>query len=131
MCLCTPLLLLCHESTHVGTDGNAAMCFCSLLSNLRKLTLRGVAVFLPALQPVATRLHELVLSGSRLQGSADSFLTKDWTALTTLCFVSTRMESAVFTAALQLPALEELDIQDFRHKGGVLQLDQLTSSCAR
>ena len=34
------------------------------------------------------------------------------------------------TAALELPALEELDIKGFRHQDGVLQLDQLTDSCS-
>ena len=33
------------------------------------------------------------------------------------------------TAALELPALEEIDIRGFKHQGGVLHLDQLTGSC--
>ena len=55
---------------------NAAVCFCSLLTNLRKLTLYKVAVSLPALQPVATRLHELHMPASCLQGRSDGFLTR-------------------------------------------------------
>ena len=105
------------------------MRFRSLLTNLRKLTLRGVAVYLPALQPVATRLHELNINASRLHGSAHGFLTRGWTALTALSLVNARVETATMTAALELPALEYLDIIGFRHPGGVLQLDQLTSSC--
>ena len=105
------------------------MRFRSLLTNLRKLTMNTVAVSLPALQPVATRLHELELRGSRLQGSADGFLTRGWTALTTLSLEDAEVEDATVTAALKLPALETLDIIGFRHQGGVLQLDQLAGGC--
>ena len=126
-----PLLLLCcgHDIIHVGTDDNGAVRFRSLLTNLRKLTLRGVAVSLPALQPVATRLHQLDLTASCLHGSSDGFLTRGWTALTTLSLAEARVENVTVTAAFELPALEELDIISFRHQGGVLQLDQLTGSC--
>ena len=105
------------------------MCSCSLLSNLRELTLQNVTVSLPALQPVATRLRELDLFESCLQGSADGFLTRGWTALIALSLRTAQMEDATLTAALELPALEKLDITGFRHQGGVLQLDQLTGSC--
>ena len=105
------------------------MRICSLLTSLRKLTLYNVAVSLPALQPVASRLHELDIFGSRLQDSADGFLTRGWTALTMLSLTCTHMESANMTAALELAALEELDIIRFRHQGGGLQLEQLTGSC--
>lgn len=130
-CMSVPLLLLCcgQDITHVGTDDNGAVRFRSLLTNLRKLILRGVAVSLPALQPVATRLHQLDLTASRLHGSSDGFLTRGWTALTTLSLADARVETASMTAALELPALEELDTLDFRHQGGVLQLDQLTGNC--
>ena len=101
-----------------------------MMLNLRKLNLRTVAVSLPALLPVATRLHELILCGSRLEGSADGFLTKGWTALTSLSLTYTRMENATLTAALELPALKDVRIRWFTgHQGGELQLDQLTGSC--
>ena len=107
------------------------MCFRSLLSNLRELTLVGVAVSLPALQPVATRLRELALIGSRLQGSADGFLTRGWTtALTMLSLCEAQVETATLAAAFELPALVNLDITAFRRPGGVSQLDQFTSSCS-
>ena len=112
-----------------GTDVDAALCLRSLLSNLRKLNLIRVAVSLPALQPVATRLRELNLDGSCLQGSANGFLTRGWTALTTLSLEHARMETATMTAALSLPALEEMDMNGFRHQGGELQLDQLIDGC--
>ena len=121
---------------HAGwTGANAALCFCSLLSNLRELTLCNVAVSLPALQPVATQLCELDIFGSCLQGSSDGFLTEGWTALTSLRLTQTHMENAALTAVLELPALEEVDITGFSFQGGsddqggVLQLDQLTGSC--
>ena len=114
-----------------GTNGTATLCFRSLLSNLCKLTLHGVAVSMPALQPVATRLRELNLDFSRLQGSADGFLTRGWTALTTLSLAYTSVEAATMTAALELPALEEMDIVEFKHQGGLLQLDQLTGGCPK
>ena len=131
ICVWMPLLLLCQssDSTQDAIAGNATLCFRSLLSNLRTLSMDGVAVFLPALQPVATRLRQLSLFESRLQGSPDGFLTRGWTALTTLSLADARVETASVTAALELPALEELDINGFRHQGGVLQLDQLTGSC--
>ena len=97
--------------------------------NVRQLTLHNVAVSLPALQPAATRLHELDISCCRLQDSADGFLTRGWTALTRLSLTHTLVESATMAAELDLPALEELDIIGFRHHSGVLQLDQLTGSC--
>ena len=131
-CMGVPLLVLCHthDSTHDGTDGNAALCFRSLLSNLRKLSLGRVRVSLPALQPIATRVHELNVSASRHLGSADGFLTKGWTALTSLSLHDTRMEDATLTSALELPALEHMRICHVRgHRGGELQLDQLTGSC--
>ena len=124
-CHCLCLLY----STHAKTGTKGAVRMRSLLSNLRKLSLLSVTVSLPALQPVATRLHELRMSGSRLQGSAYGFLTMGWTALTTLSLNEACMESATMTAALELPALEDLDIAGFRHQGGVLQLDQATASC--
>ena len=132
-CMSLPLLVLCHsrDSTGRGLMPNAALCFCSLLANLRKLTLGRVTVSLPTLQPVATRLHELSVSGSRLQGSADGFLTKGWTALTSLDLTHSRMDKTMLTAALNLPALEDVHICSFRgYRGGELQLDQLTAgSC--
>ena len=126
------LALLCHgqNSTVDGTCANAAAVrFRSLLTNLRKLTLRGVAVSLPALQPVATQLHELHIYRSCLQGSADGFLTKGWTVLTSLSLVHSWVEAASLTAPLNLPALEAMNVIFFSHLGGVLQLDQLTGSC--
>ena len=105
------------------------MCFRSLLLNLRQLTLNNVAVSLPALQPVATRLRGLEVSHSRLQGRSDGFLNRGWTALTTLGLYHCHMENATLTAALGLPALEDLDLVGFSHQAGVLQLDQLTGSC--
>ena len=105
-------------STREETDANAAVRVCSLLTNLRKLTLDDVAVSLPALQPIATRLHELRMIGSRLQDSADGFLTRGWTALTTLCLTHTLVENATMAAQLELPALEELDISGSGTKVG-------------
>ena len=128
-CLGVPLLLLCHNHRK-ETDANAALCFRSLLSNLCKLTLSRVAVSLPALQPVATRLRELNVSGSRLQGSAEGFLTKGWTALTSLALSHTRMDRTILTATLELPALGDAHICWFRgHQDGELELDQLTGGC--
>ena len=118
------------HSTQGGPHVNAALCFRRLLHNLRKLTLDTVAVPLPALQPVATRLHALSLSGSRLEGSADGFLTEGWTALTSLSLNQTRMQNATLTAALKLPALQDVRIFWFTgHQGGELHLHQLTGSC--
>ena len=113
-----------------GTGGNAAVCFRRLLSNLRKLTLHGVILSLPALQPVATRLHELDTFDCCLLGSADGFLTKGWTALTSLSLTDTSMDNASLTAALELPALEDVSICHFTGpQGEEVQLDQLTGSC--
>ena len=130
-CMREPLLLPCHSHVSIqdGTDDDAALRFCSLLSKLRELSLSRVAVPMPTLQPVATRLRELSLTSSCLQGSADGFLTRGWTALTTLCLAWAHAETATMTAALELPALKELIITGFRHQGGVLHLDQLTGSC--
>ena len=112
-----------------GTDADAALCLRSLLSKLRELTLVRVLVYLPALQPVATRLRELSLDHSRLQGSADGFLTRGWTALTALSLEHARVKTVAMTAALKLPALEQMNLNGFRHQGGVLQLDQLSGGC--
>ena len=100
------------------------------MANLQKLTLENVSFSLPALQPVASRLHDLNLSGSNLQGSADGFLTRGWTALTSLCLNSISIETASSTAALNLPALENVSICwcDWG-RGEELQLDQLIGSC--
>ena len=98
-------------------------------------------MFLPALQPVATRLRELHVSDSCLQGSADGFLTKGWNALTSLTLTSTLLEDAKLTAALQLPVVEEMQIRSFSWRAGMqgwsqfefhqLQLHQLTHSCTQ
>ena len=73
---CGPCPCFAMALHHAGwTGANAAVRFCSLLSNLRELTLDNVNVSLPALQPVATRLRELDIYGSCLKGSADGFLT--------------------------------------------------------
>ena len=117
-------------SHRTGTDASTALCSCRLLPCLCKLTLDNVVVSLPALQPVATQLRELKLIGSCLRGSADDFLTKGWTALISLTLFSTQMENAMLTAALELPALEDVHICWFKgHRGGELQLHQLTGSC--
>ena len=129
MCVAPALVVPWQDSTQDGPGANTAVCSRSLLSNLRELTLDGVAVSLPALQPVAMRLRELNVRGSCLQGSADGFFTRGWTALSTLSLQDARVETATVTAALQLPALENLNIDGFRHQGGVLQLDQLAGSC--
>ena len=102
-----------------------------MLSNLRKLTLDSVVVSLPALQPAATRLQGLELLYSRLQGSADSFLTNGWTALTSLALTHIRMDNATLTAALELPALEHVCLGWVTgHRGRELLVDQLTGgSC--
>lgn len=78
---------------------------------------------------MATRLQALALWHSRLQGSAEGFLTCGWTALTSLSLTGSRMEHDVLLPALQLPALENVSIDDFGHRGGMLQLEQLTGSC--
>ena len=110
----------------------AMLLFRSPLSNLRKLTLGRVKVPSPTLQTVATRLRELHVHGSYLQGSADGFLTKGWTALTSLSLVEMRMENGMLTAALELPALEDVRICEYdscESDRSELQLDQLTASC--
>ena len=101
-----------------------------MLSNLRKLTLDSVVLPLPALQPAAARLQELELRYSRFQGSADGFLTRGWTALTSLTLTHIRMENATLTAALELPALETVCLGTVTgHRGRELLVDQLTGSC--
>ena len=121
------LAVIAHET---GTDVNIAVCFRSLLSNLCKLTFSRVAISLPALQLVATRLQELKVSGSRLQGSAEGFLTNGWTALTSLSVTQSRMDKTMLTAALKLPVLEDVHIcSSTGYRDGELQLDQLTGSC--
>ena len=131
-CMSPPLGVVCHchEGTQMGTDAHAALYCHSLFFNLRKLTLHSVPVFLPALQPVATQVHELNVYGSRLHGSADRFLTKGWAALTSLSLAHTHMDHATIIAALELPMLEDTYICWVTgHRGGALQLDQLTGSC--
>ena len=103
-------------------------CSRRMLVNLRKLSLFNVAFSLPALQTVAMRLRQLSLHASRLQGSADGFLAAGWTALTSLSLECSCIESDVLPP-LHLPALEEMDMTGFRHRGGVLQLDQLAGGC--
>ena len=123
---CSPVI----HNTRDGTGANVAIVrFRSLLTNLRKLTLNRVVISLPALQPVSTRLRELHLQNSCLQGSTDGFLTKGWTALTSLSLTHSRVEAASLTGPLNLPALEDMKTIWFRHQGGALQLDQLTGSC--
>ena len=76
------------------------------------------------------QLRELNVSGSRLQGSADGFLTEGWTALTSLSLTQSRVDKTMLTAALKLPALKDVHICCFTGHGcGELQLDQLTGSC--
>ena len=120
-----------YLAVHMGCDWCRCCCALrSLLTNLRKLTLVCVAaVSLPALQPIAAQLRELHLQSSHLQGSADGFLTRGWTVLTRLFLRYAEVESDTMTAALKLPALQEMNTEGFRHQGGVLQLEQLTSSC--
>ena len=70
------------------------------------------------------------MSHCHLQGSAYGFLTKGWTALTSLSLTETDMDDAFPTAALKLPALEDVMIRWFSGcRGGELHLDQLTGSC--
>ena len=111
--------------------GLMAMVLCASAACCRTCasSLCGVVISLPTLQPVATRLRELDLSASRLRGSSDGFLTRGWTALTSLSLEDAWVETATMTAALELPGLEELDIIGFRHQGGVLLPEQLTGSC--
>ena len=103
-------------------------CWRSLLQNLRKLSLGEVAISLAALQPVATRLQQLCIRESRLQGSADGFLNTGWTALTSLTLSSCRMEDQALPAP-NLPALEAADIHELHHRGGMLQLHELNGGC--
>ena len=65
------------------------------------------------MQPVATRLIALHVRDSRLQGSADGFLTKGWTALTSLTVTRAYLEDAALTAALDLPMVEDVHIGSF------------------
>ena len=114
----------------VITDRMRATLLRRLLANLRKLSLASVALSMQALQPAAARLQEVKLRSSRLQGSADGFLTRGWTALTSLSLAQIRMENATLTAALNLPALESARLCWVRgHQGRELQIDQLTGSC--
>jgi hypothetical protein len=69
-------------------------------------------LFLPSLQPVATRLQSLCIEDIRLEGSADGFLGASWSALTSLLIASTWVSDDVLTA-INLPALKSLDIEDF------------------
>ena len=95
-----------------------------MLSNLRELCLENVVLSLPALQPIAARLQTLSITDSRLRGSADGFLSAGWTALKVVCLHGSWVEDDMLTA-VNLPALEDLDIISFEHQGGMLQLDQL------
>ena len=121
-----PSLCQClHKTnTRVGTGGDVAVCRRSLLSNLRKLSMEDVEFALPALQPAAMRLHSLKIVSSRLCGSADGFLSAGWNALSALSLHGSWMEDDVLTA-LNLPALEVLDILRFTHSDRQLQVDQL------
>ena len=83
-----------------------------------------VSVSLTALQPVATRLHRLEVSDSRLGGSADGFLSTGWTALTSLSLHGSRFKDHML-AVVDLPALEVLDMASSKHHGGALQPEQL------
>ena len=77
------------------------------------------------LQAVATRLQSLEILDSRLRGSAHGFLSAGWIALTHLNLCASDMEDDVLTA-VNLPAVELLDIIGFGHQGGMLQVDQLS-----
>ena len=72
------------------------------------------------------RLRTLSPTNVSLEGSADGFLTAGWTALTSLSFSRSCAAKDNMSSALELPALEMLRNRLFRHRGGVLQLDQLT-----
>ena len=92
---------------------------------MRKLSLSLITIQLPALQPVATRLHSLNIKWSDLLGSADGFLSVGWTALTSLDINSSRVTDGVLRA-LHLPALKLLRINTFPdHRDEWLQPDQL------
>ena len=75
------------------------------------------------------RLQALDLSACYLQGSADGFLIAGWTALTSLFLRSFTRADDNMCLALQLPALQVVSITDFRHRGGLLKLNQLSGSC--
>ena len=68
----------CVNTQKMGKNISVAGCCCSLLSNLRKLSLDNVALSLPALQPVATRLQSLYMLHTHLEGSAEGFLGASW-----------------------------------------------------
>ena len=120
----------CRDDRQDEGDAVAAPRLRRMLSNLRKLSLAHVAISLPALQPAAARLQELELRSSRLQSSAAGFLTRGWTALTSLSLAQIRMENDTLTAALNLPALEDMRLGWVTgHRGRELQVDQLTGSC--
>ena len=88
------------------------------------LSLESVSFHLPALQPIATRLQRLDIMNSRLNGSADGFLSAGWTALTALRLDGSQVVDDVLTA-LALPALKDLCIIGSHHKGRALRRDQL------
>ena len=72
------------------------------------------------------RMQQLDLSHSRLQGSADGFLSNGWTGLTSLTLRCTRMEDQTLLAP-RLPSLEDVHLNKFEHQGGVLQLGELVA----
>ena len=91
------------------------MCWRSLLSNLRTLSLDTVLFQLPALQPVATRLQRLDIAHSGLLGSADGFFA-GWTALTSLSLHCSWLRDNALTT-LRLPALKVLHAINFIKSG--------------
>ena len=88
------------------------------------LSLDTVSFSLSTLQPVASRLQTLEISHSRLRGSADGFLSAGWTALKDLSLRDSWLEDDVLTA-VNLPALEAVEIVNYEHQGGTLRVDQL------
>ena len=96
---------------------------------MRKFSLKNVAFSLPALQPVATRLDEIEFTDCQLKDSARGFLTEGWTALTSLTLTGSRVTDDVLPPALNLPALQDISMDDFEYQGSRLQLSQLISSC--
>ena len=90
-----------------------------------------MAISAAALQPAATRLQALSLTSVSLEGSADGFLTAGWTALTSLSFSLSCAAEDTMCSALELPALERMSNEGFRHRRRVLQLDQLKGSYPR
>ena len=88
------------------------------------LSLDTVNFSLPTLQPVASRLQTLEISYSRLRGSAVGFLSAGWTALKDLSLRDSWLEDDVLTA-VNLPALEAVDIINYEHQGCTLRVDQL------